>query len=361
MFYILDISTGHLNIILTFITLPWYYILFGIIAFGVIEGLILLHYRKSMVFTKNRFSSILAGEKNKIFKKIEDKILFPLVLSLTLILAIAFGLTNYFLFKFDTLAVFNGLETILICSFAIWGLILFQYKLRGKPLFLWGFGFGIILIIGVLYDFVSGTFTFSSRIFYLSSIVISIGFVSYFYKLIKTNSIHNLRTKVFLLGLVSFSLIITNFEVYSSFEFYSLKRREVNILQWYSNYSPEPNVVIGEFGWSSIIIFYDYPFENNNASLPLNSVLYFEIASNEYLNPNQHIQNNTNVLKELKKSSGKEVYLILTDSFLLISSLELFGRLTPEEKEMYYNLNYLNKVCSTKTENGNEVPLYWVI
>jgi hypothetical protein len=360
-FYILDISTGHLNIILAFITLPWYYIIFGIIVLGVFEGLILLHYRKSMVFTKGRFSSILAGEKNKIFKKIEEKILFPLILSLALILAVSFSLANYFLFKFEVLAVFNGLETILICSFAIWGLLLFQYKPRGKPLFLWGFAFGIILIIGILYDFVTGTFTFSSRIFYLSSIVISIGFVSYFYKLIKTKSIHNLRIKVFLLGLVTFSLVVTNFEAYSSFEFYSLKRREVNILQWYSNYSPEPNVVIGEFGWSSIIIFYNYPFENKNASLPLNSVLFFEIASNEYLNPNQHIQNNTNVLKELKKSSRKEVYLILTDSFLLISSLELFGRLTPEEKEMYYNLNYLNKVCSTKTENGNEVPLYWVI
>jgi hypothetical protein len=323
-FYVLDISTGHLNVFVRLTSLPWYFILFGIIIFGIFEGLILLHYRKSMDFTKGTFSLIISGEKRKILKKIEEKFIFPLIFSFALILTLAFSLANSFLFKFDNLVIFTGLEIILICAFAIWGLLLFQYKPKGKPLFLWGFAFGIILMAGVLFDFVTGTFTFSSRIFYLASILISIGF-------------------------------------YSSFEFYSLKSREVNIIEWYSSFSPNQHVIIGEFGWSSIIIYYDYPFEQNNASLSLNSVLFFATASNEYLNPNLHIQNNTNVLLELKKDSERDVFLILTDSFLLISSLELFGRLTSEEMEMYYQLNYLNKVCSTKTENNNEVPLYWVI
>ncbi|MFX0021997.1 MAG: hypothetical protein ACFE9S_06700 [Candidatus Hermodarchaeota archaeon] len=361
MFYFLDISTGHLNVFVRLSTLPWYFILFGIIIFGLFEVLVLLHYRKSMVFTRGRFSLILAGEKSKIFKKIEEKFLFPLIFSLALILTLAFSLANSFIFKFDNIAIFTGMEIILICSFAIWGLLLFQYKPRGKPLFLWGFAFGVILMVGILFDFVTGSFTFSSRIFYLSSIMLSIGFVSYFYKLLKTQSIRKLKIKIFMISIVSFSLLATNFEAYSSFEFYSLKSREVNIITWYSNYSPSQHVVIGEFGWSSIIIYYDYPFEQKNASLSLTSVLYFNVSSNELLNPNLHIQNNTNLLLELKKDSGKDVFLILTDSFLLISSLELFGRLTPEEMEMYYSLNYLNKVCSTKTENNNEVPLYWVI
>ncbi len=361
MFYFLDISTGHLRVFVKLSTLPWYYILFGIIIFGILEGLILLHYRKSMVFTKGRFSSILTGEKSRIFKKIEEKFLFPLIFSFALILTFAFSLANSFLFKFDFIVIFTGLETILICSFAIWGLLLLQYKPRGKPLFLWGFAFGIILMVGFLFDFTTGTFTLTSRIFYLSSILISIGFISYFYKLIKTKSIQHLRIKIFMIFIVSFSLIATNYELYSSIEFYSLKGREVNIIQWYSSFTPNQTVIIGEFGWSSIIIYYDYPFEENNASLPLNSVLLFATASNEFLNPNLHIQNNTNILTQLKEDSETDVFLILTDSFLLISSLELFGRLTSEEMEMYYSLNYLNKIYSTKTETGNEVPLYWVI
>ena len=361
MFYFLDISTGHLKVFVRLSVLPWYYILFAIIVFGIFEGLILLHYRKSLDFSKGRFSLIITGEKSKIFRKIEEKLLFPLIFSLAIILTIAFGLANSLLFKFDNIVIFTGFETILICSFAIWGLLLFQYKPRGKPLFLWGVAFVIVLIAGLLFDFITGTFTFSSRIFYLSSIVLSIGFVSYFYKLIKTKSIQKLKIKIFLIFIVSFSLVATNLEAYSSFEFYSLKNREVNIIEWYANFSPSQDVVIGEFGWSSIIIYYDYPFENKNASLPLNSVLFFVTASNEYLNPNLQIQNNTNVLVELKKNSEREVFLILTDSYLLVNSLELFGHLTSEEMEMYYSLHYLDKICSTKTENNKEVPLYWVI
>lgn len=360
-FYFLNISTGHLIVFMKLGSLPWYYILFGTILIGILEALVLLHYRKSMDFTKGRFSLISSGKKSRFFKKIEERFLIPLIFTFAIILAFAFGIANLFLFKFDFIAVFTGLEIIIICSFAIWGLLIFQYKPRGKPLFLWGLAFGIILIAGILFDFFTGSFTFSSRIFYLSSIMISVGFVSYFYKLMKTKSIQHLKIKILMVFIVSFSLVATNYEIYSSFEFYSLKRREVSIIQWYSDFSPNQNAVIGEFGWSSIIIYYDYPFEENNASLSLNSVVFFHAASNEYLNPNLHIQNGTNILVDLKEDLETDVYVILTDSFLLISSLELFGRLTSEEMEMYYSLNYLNKICSTKTEDGNEVPLYWVI
>jgi hypothetical protein len=359
--YFLNISTGHLIVFTRLGTLPSYYILFGIIVIGVLEGLVLLYYRKSMDFTKGRFSSIISGKKSNIFEKIEKKYLFPVIFALAIIFVLIFAITNLLLFKFDFIVIFIGFELIIICSLAIWGLLLFQYKPRGKPLLLWGFGFGIILLAGVLFDFITGTFTFSSRIFYLSSILISIGFVSYFYKLIKSKSIQQLRLKIFMIFTVSFSLLATNYEIYSSIEFYSLKKQEVSVIQWYSDFSLNKNVIIGEFGWNSIIIYYNYPFEENNESLPLNSVLFFEVASNEYLKPNLHIQNNTNILVELKEDMETQVYVILTDEFLLISSLELFGRLTNEEMEMYYRLNYLNKIFSSKTANGKDIPLYWVI
>jgi len=74
-----------------------------------------------------------------------------------------------------------------------------------------------------------------------------------------------------------------------------------------------------------------------------------------------HIQNGTNILIELKSDLENDVYLIVTEEYLLLSNLALFGSLTSEEMEMYYSLNYLNKIVSSKAENENEIPIYWVI
>ena len=360
-FYFLNISTGHFLVFTRLTSISWYYILFGIIIIGLLEGLVLLHYRKSMIFTKGRYSLIIMGKEHKFFKKVEEKLLFPLVFTIVIVLISGFAIINFFFFKFDFITIFTGFEILIICLFAIWGLCIFQYKPRGKPLLLWGFALGIILGAGILFDFITGSFTFSSRIFYLSSILIAIGFVSYIYKIIKTNSIQKRKVKFVMIFIITFSLLATYLEVNSSIEFYSLKRREVSTIQWYSNYNSNQNVIIAEFGWSSIFIYYDYPFEGNNATHPLNSVILFVPVSNDYLKPSSHIQNGTNILKELKNDTGKDVFLIVTDHYLLLSSLEFFGQLTIEEIEMYYSLNYLNKICSSKTERGIEIPLYWVI
>lgn len=360
-FYFLNISTGHFIIFTRLNTVSWYYILFGIILIGILEGLILLHYRKSLIFTKGRFSLIIKGQKHKRLKKIEEKILFPLIFSFIIITMFAFTIANLLIFKFSFLTILTGFEILLISSFAIWGLNIFQYKPRGKPLLLWGFALGILLMASLLFDFLTASYTFFSRIFYLSSILIAIGFVSYIYKLIKTNEIQKRKMTFFIIFVTTFSLLATYFEVSSSVEFYSLKRQEVSTVQWYSNYTSNQNVMIGEFGWGPIFIYYDYPFEENNATRPLTSVIFFHTATNNYLNPKLHIQNGTNVLAELKMDSGKDVFLIVTDYYLVLSSLELFGQLTSEEIEMYYSLNYLNKIHSSKTESGQEIPLYWVI
>ena len=360
-FYFLNISTGHFIVFLSLGTLPWYYILLGIMALGVLEGLILIHYRKSMNFTKGRYSLIILGKKYKIFKKIEEKLLFPLVFIIVIILMSAFAFVNLLLFKFDFITIFTGFEILIIIAFAIWGLSIFQYKPRGKPLLLWGLALGIILGAGILFDFITGSLTFFSRIFYLSSILITIGFVSYFHKLIKTNSIQKRKLKIFMIFITTFSLFATYFEVHSSVDFYSLKRREISTVQWYSSFTSNRNAIIAEFGWGPIFIYYGYPYEEINATRPLISIFYFYTVSNEYINPRLHIQNGTNILVELKSDLGTEVYIIVTDHFLLLSSLELFGYLTKEEMEMYYSLNYLNKICSSKTEQGDEIPLYWVI
>jgi hypothetical protein len=360
-FYFFNISTGHFTVFARLGSISWYYILFGIGAIGILEGLILFHYRKSMIFLRGRFSLIISGEKHKIFKKVEEKYLFPAIFAIVVSIIIIFSIANFLLFNFDFITIFTGFEILIIWSFAIWGLILFQYKPRGKPLLLWGFGLGIILLAGISFDFITGSFTFFSRIFYLSSVIITIGFVSYFYKLIKTNSIQKLKIKFLLILIASFSSTATYLEFSSSVEFFSLTRREVSTVQWYSNYTSNQNVVIAEFGWSSIFIYYDYPFNEKNITLPLNSIIKFYTASNDYLNPQYHFQNGTNTLKALKKNSGKDVFLILVDNYLLVSGFELFGQLTTEEIELYYNLTYLNRICVSKGKNGMITPYYWVI
>lgn len=162
--------------------------------------------------------------------------------------------------------------------------------------------------------------------------------------------------------IITFSLFATYFEVQSSIDFYSLKRREVSTVQWYSNYTSNQNAIIAEFGWGSIFIYYNYPFDENNASRSLASAIFFyPVSENDYLNPRLHIQNGTNILVKLKNDSGKDVFLIVTDTYLLVSGSELFGHLTDEEIEMYYNLTYLNRICVSKSEDGGSTPYYWVI
>ena len=51
-----------------------------------------------------------------------------------------------------------------------------------------------------------------------------------------------------------------------------------------------------------------------------------------------------------------------TSLFIIVNKgLDLFGELTEEEIEQYYNLKYINKIYSAKTNDGEETPLFWVI
>ncbi|HEC37236.1 MAG TPA: hypothetical protein ENI29_03310 [bacterium] len=78
--------------------------------------------------------------------------------------------------------------------------------------------------------------------------------------------------------------------------------------------------------------------------------------------PDNHInESGVNKLREIKKKYNSEMYIIFEDDYIIDKGFELFGRLTPEQSEEYYNLVYLNKICSSKTEDNREIPLFWVI
>ncbi len=360
-FYLFNISIGHISAFNPFSLLSWYQILLGVLAFTFFETLFLMHYRKSLDFTKGRFKLIIFGKKNKKYKKIEDKYLFPFIFGLILILICFYVIFNQLVFNFDAISIFNAIEILLLSLFAIWGLALFQYKPRGKPLFLWLISLAFIFLIVFLFDATVGVTSFFSRVFYLSSIIISIGFTSYMYKLIKTNSIQHRKFKLFFFFIMIFSFFVSFLQNSVSVEMFSLKEREVNSVQWYINYASSEHVIISEFGWGPIFIYYGYPYEDKNLTLVLGSVYLLLTINESLLHPSLHNLNGANVLKNVSETYVTEVILILPKEFYLPSSWQFFDQLSEEEIEAYYDLQYLNRIFSAKGEDGEETPYYWVI
>ena len=50
------------------------------------------------------------------------------------------------------------------------------------------------------------------------------------------------------------------------------------------------------------------------------------------------------------------ILFFIVNIFLIYAQNSAYG-----ETETYFNLNYLNKICSVKALNGEETPYYWVI
>ena len=186
-----------------------------------------------------------------------------------------------------------------------------------------------------------------------------IGFISYVYKLVEAKQIINFKVKFLIISFIVFSIITTYIEEKSYFETFSLNNRELSNIKWYGDYSDDKNLLILEFGWEYPIIYYDYPYKNENIK-PF-KLFYYLFASEEYMNPDSHInQDGTNILKVLKKNYGTDVFLILTDEFVSLSGWARFEGLTKKQIKEYYNLSYLNRICSTKNINGVDEPIYWV-
>ena len=168
--------------------------------------------------------------------------------------------------------------------------------------------------------------------------------------------------KVFLIVLICYSSIASYLELFSSIDFFSVNNNELSAVDWYLDNSENKNTLVLEFGWNPVYLYYDYPFEDENSSLPLTRTQYYVTFSNTLINPENHIdEHGTNVLKELKARYNTDVFILLSKNYLTTNEMEFYGELTEEQYEMYYSLNYLNRIFSVKSENGNSLPYYWVI
>ena len=359
--YIQGISTGHFDIINSFSAIPIQILIISIGGAGIFIGCILYFLRKNVGFTRGTYKQIIEGKKFKLLKIIEEKYIVPGIFTLSIIAIFLFGILNALLFNFNVLDLIYGFEMVIFILFGIWGMISFQFKTRGKPLWFWGIGLVSLLIAGVAFDVIFGTYSFSSRILYLSSPIFAIGFSAYIYKLMKTHKIKLLKNKLMLALIITISLIITYTDEDYAVNIWSLDKTDANLIDNYSKYGTTNNIVIAEFGWIPVFIYYGYQNVNIqiNESIP---VLNTHLTVNDaYLKPSLHIQNGINILTNLKNVFNTSVYLLVSKHYYNAFSSSIFSELSDEEVEAYYHFNYLNRIFSSKSYTGEDSPLYWVI
>ena len=362
LFYSLNISTGHLRVFDRFFSLPIQYIVSGLIAGAAVILLSILYIRKDPKFTTGRYKLIIFGKKKKFYKKVEDRFFIPILIALVIIFTITFFIANFFVFNLNSYFIFVGFELALYIIIALWGFGVYRFKPRGKVLWLWAIILVFLIFAGLIFDVFTNTFHFYTRILYISSVVIVIGFISYFQKLMKLGGRNETKSMILISLIVFFSLFASFIDISVSREIYTLKKREVSTIQWYSNYTNETNTIVGMNGWEHVFVYYNFPFDNLSYDLSFKQMHNFIPADNDLMHPENHVlSNGTNFLTEMKKDTEMEMYLLLSDNFLLTSGASFFGQLTSEEIEQYYNLNYLNRIFSAKSEKGEEMPIYWVI
>ncbi|TFF88080.1 MAG: hypothetical protein EU550_01990, partial [Promethearchaeota archaeon] len=287
-FNLLGIGSGHFNIFGELTATPWPYILAGALGGGVILLLIVWMLKKSVTLHYGSFDSVIRGEKLGYYKKFEEKFFFPFTIIVSIISITLFIIINFFYWNFRLVTILTSLETTIILIFSVWGLVLFQKTPKGKIFFIWAAGLALLFGVGFLFDLLIGVLKLWSRIFYLSSPVLVIGFLSYFYKIIRTHQIRDLNKKLFLIFFIGFSLIATYVEEANSINVFEVSDRDLSTIYWYSNYTESKNVIISEFGWNTALIYYDFPYEQCNKSLNPNYIHYYFAMNKTFSNPGLH-------------------------------------------------------------------------
>ena len=359
-FNIFGIGSGHYWFFIP-LNLPLSLIFLGVGAGGVAGLLLFWKLQKSITFTKGRYKEVIFGKRNRYYKKIEDNFILPLIFSILILFVGIFLIANLIWLNLAIINVFYVFEILMFSAFAIWGLIVFQKKPRGKPLYLWSLGLLLLLGAGFIFNILILPNMIWQRILYLIPPVIVIGFISYIYKHYKLGSFSRFRIKFIVLFIIISSLFITYFYEQSAFEIFNLKRREVRAMRWYTRYTSNTNLVLTEFGWKRIINYYDYPFEDENATIIYNGTEYLKYPIDLFPPENHKYDNGTNILQEIKEKYGTDLYIIFSDDYIINKGFELFGKLTKEQEEQYYSLDYLDRIFSSKSLCGEDLPIYWVI
>ncbi|TFF87528.1 MAG: hypothetical protein EU549_04555 [Promethearchaeota archaeon] len=327
-------------------------LLLGIPCLLIIIGII----TKSIDFQSGKYKKIIY---NTWYNNLEKKFIIPVIFSVLILASIIFTIGNLLWFNYTISTFLVVIQDGIFVLFSVWGYILFQKKPKGKFIFIWFVNLFLILGASLLLYLIFGGFDFFGRIFIFASVSIMIGFSSYFYKLIKTHKINKKVVKMSLVLLVIFTIFTSFIEERNYYRTYSIENYEVQNIIWMSEYTTDRNVIITEFLWEYLFYYYDFPY--NDSDLDPESIHNFITISERLLLPQNHIQDNENIFHVLKSTYNTDIYLILTDYYISFSGLENFGSISQEQLEMYYNLTYFNRICSTRTINNIDEPIYLVV
>ena len=134
------------------LNIPWYFLILGVMGGGLVLFIFIWKIRESISFTNGKFNATIRGETNIRYKSVEDKIIIPFISSILIIVLIVLLVVDFVWMSIELINIFYVIEIVMISSFAIWGLIVFQKKQRGKSLFIWGIGLSLFLIIGIAFN-----------------------------------------------------------------------------------------------------------------------------------------------------------------------------------------------------------------
>jgi hypothetical protein len=358
-------ATGHLSLIINIFTssnIQFYIIFLGLGGLSLLLIPIVRKFVKGIKF--GRKNIIILFKEKEILKKryIEYKYVIPMCILLIILISAVLLIASDIFLNLNVQTIFTIAEIFFIGIFATWGYIWFQKSSRGEILFIWFIGLILILTFGFLYDIFIAVINIWPRILYLSSFSIAIGFVSYIHKLIKLNIIKRKSTNIFLLSVIIISLIISISEISYFTKLFSLEKKEVKSIQFFSDKVSEKKVVISEFGETYAIIYFNYQYNSAPKDFYSLDLHHFLFINETYLKPYNHFnENNKNVLKILKNRYQTELYFFLTRYQFQFGNWKMYSSLSDQEAIQYYNLSYLNRICSSRDLNGNEKPVYWVI
>jgi len=363
-FYVYGLSSEHFFFLDNSDTFSFSFLLiFAFIGTGMIGIFIVWKLKNTLLFTKGRFKLVIMGKKYPYYKKIEDKIIIPFALSIVGALTLFFTIGNFLFFNLPITIIFAGIELMLFVAFGIWGILIFQKKPRGKLFFLWAIFFLFFFSAVFLFDVLSTNSKYWARVFFIMPPLLVIGFISYVYKLIRTNSITKRRTKYFLSFLIIFSLFTSYTHDFFTVQYVSLTRRQVGGAIWYSKHTENKNVIVTEFGFNYMFMYYDYPYSQGDTDLRGRHIHKFiDARDDDLFQPEEHTDKvDGDELQEIKEEEETDVVLTPDDQYYKNDEWDTYGYLDEEDKEEYYEAEYLNRIYSAKSESGEENSYYWVV
>lgn len=344
------------------LTIYWKELTLLLILLALPLSFLIWRIKNSILFTSGRYKAAIIGQDLSYNKTNKDKFIIPIAFIIVVIISTIIFIGNTLIFNVSATILFVVIELFFLLIFGIGGIVLFQKKPKGKIFLIWFLNFALISAAVLIFELIFPSQFYFMRIFYISSPIFVIGCVAYVYKFIIIRKIERQKIKLFFIIFITFSLFSSYTHEFFTVDEVSLKEQELSTIKWFVDNNDKKSVIITEFGFNNIFIYYDYPYNNNNYELQSYEIHYFLKHDLNLFPPDNHLnKTGDNILQELKKQYKSDVYITLDNQYYLYAEWEVYGRLTNEQIEKYYSLSYLNKIYSSKNKFGKENPLYWVI